>query len=220
MKLLILFILAMLPAAQLRAAPGSGTIVGDGGHGIFCPGEGRNRLLESIEAETLYGFKLDTGLSRTAIEDVSLFNNEIIARLDQLDPDHQDQILKSLVRFLEEPPSVIFVPKVPRPVVEPVEVRIDIADCVVLILARFDHTYAGRGRAQISKFEYAGLPVEDKIALLLHETLHGFFGPQASTLAVRQAVIYLSAPANFRLRNFSTFKRLLETKTAQVTWST
>ena len=56
------------------------------------------------------------------------------------------------------------------------------------------------------------LDPENKLALILHEVFHSWFGHSGSTEATRQAVIFLSAPRKFREQNADLFIQLVDTK--------
>jgi len=59
--------------------------------------------------------------------------------------------------------------------------------------------------------EWDDLSLDDQTGLLLHEMLHDWFGRNTTTLATRQAVVFLVAPGPFRTRNADLFRRLIET---------
>lgn len=215
-----------LTAALLISAPlahAGATKAGDGGHGAVCR-KGKFEkvyLLERLEAEKLYGFNLSFG-AHTSPHPVEGWRNYYFifdafkvarARAGAALMDRSHPFLKILALT-----DRIFIERREQ---EPEQTG-DIGPARIVLPASCRLVQIGRSyergdelHVEFGPRSFDRLGAREQAALVLHEALHRWFGHQENTLAVREAVIYLSSPLEFRQRNREAFVSLVESKRPQ-----
>jgi hypothetical protein len=201
------------------------TGAGDGGTGVFCPG-GRDDMRSSawfenrLETLDLYEsrrmFQSMPKIDRLQLRDNALdINTQVeichilrarefaVQDLEKDFPELRGVFkeaceLTSSVTLGDQLPSVKGIGELMWPIEK---------GCKVVQVA------ARSGSLVILQRDYAEyLPTTDLAALLLHESLHGIFKFQSSSLAVRQLNLIVFAPKYFRERNLDLAREILRTR--------
>ena len=85
------------------------------------------------------------------------------------------------------------------------------AGCKLSQLATYSRSKS-RVVIEVDELKWIQLDLQDKTALVIHELIHDWFRQNKTTLATRQAVIYLTASRSFRERNANLFRQLVTNK--------
>jgi|GEM_PF-2245541 len=212
MKSLLICFLILCATPSARAI-GGGAVVGDGGHGVEC-GSGWYELLDFYEARRLYGVEPDFDgyrysptfnwsaieTARKRVAEIVPVSSDLKAAFDSaiaIDFSNQTSWGNRVDPTTDSGGMVV-----------PLE-----RGCRLVQLARREkrkHGYA----YSFNSDAWDQLDPFDAAALILHEGLHMYFRTEKNTLAIRQFVMFASAPENFRRRNAAAFKTLVETRRA------
>ena len=217
----ILFASLLAFTATVFAADG-GSKAGDGGHGLLCNSKSQSLtiyLLDLFEARFLYRnfdntkwANTDSWITWPNWETQLYFKKTRVLRKarEVLGENHKFlsriQMLTKLDTYSDDLLSVtptkdygIVLATVP-------------SHCSLVQLGRRVLTATGE-KLELNFWYWSLMPPQDRFALLLHESLHGWFsGFDSSTMAVRQAVMYLMASDDFRERNAELFRQVVETR--------
>lgn len=222
----ILFL--VLLSSNARSVEG-GVGVSDGGHGVFC----RNgpirtvQLLDSLEAEKITGWKPNFSTLGSLMRMPSNLVRDVLPDLEAraaraLGAEHP--FISSLRYYLQNDSYAFYrlsyedtdMWRSPLP-------RTDDHGEIAIVIPPSCHVVQLGARkmlgldvkALIDPFYWQLLSQDDKIGLLVHESLHPWFIPESSTRVVRQAFIYLTAPPEFRERNKTAFQELINERREQ-----
>lgn len=213
MKLFVILILA----SQISLA--GGFIIGDGGHFVICHDKVQKNKITQFEMLDIYEARVITGESPFFNFDMMLKRQDYLAEVmrrarNVLGETHPFlQILNSSVRldqdFILNQSDILLTNYINN------SVDIEIPSNCRIDLVAAAYTLNGQ-RLVLVDPQYLDLMSEfDHFTLMLHESLHDWYGPQNSSLAVRQTLWYLTASDRFREQNKGLFQELVKTKRPQ-----
>lgn len=187
-----------------------------GGYILRCHGSLQNQLLDLFEARNAYGFEPSIIDPRSEYRE-DLIEGDTLKALTFAQA-RAGRVLGAKHPFLDVfkirsvRMSLVIIGREPIPANDfgdflyPVPKKCDLVQA-----AEWHRTDAGV-EIRMSYPEWISLGIQDKMALVLHELLHDAFPGNQTTVATRQAVIYLTAPRQFREKNAEAFARLVQTR--------
>lgn len=207
--------LALLLVSGSAFARGGGYSAGDGGHGVQCGSV--VELLDLYEARRLYGFAPDLGNSSMTNWPYYFLTMETARfRFKEAIPltPHMKKLFGRAEELAQTAERVDWVYGAPRtddvgPLLVPLHHGCKISQVANHATLRG----VNDSRIRINQDLWDGMSEVDQAATFLHESFHDYFHGK-TTLAIRQFVMYLTAPREFRERNRRVFARLVTTRGA------
>ncbi|MEK6556247.1 MAG: hypothetical protein AABZ31_13455, partial [Bdellovibrionota bacterium] len=196
---------------------GGASTVGDGGQGIDCDGK---HLLEFYEARNAYGFEPSFGAKfyqdilnnvKTAIHIARKRFQGAYGPNVQVEEGfrlalHIASHIKANMAWISHRKLKLIND------VGPLDVRLP-KGCSIFQAAYFQSRTQLKPRIVFYESVFSEFPNNDISALILHEAFHVIFSKENHNKALRQFIIFLSAPREFREKNKELFKILYDKKT-------
>lgn len=207
MRLTLLWLALLISTPTLAGS----TKAGDGGHALACPKD-RISLLDLQEAETQFGFRpfLEVFYSYR-VTDRAEVSAAVKQRLADFAPESFIRDVVGTIDSIGHNVTFFSSPfrRIPTNDAGTIFTPVHLVGCEIFQIA----VTKGELRSVYIDYVYfAMMEATDQGALLLHEALHHWFGSQPTSLAVRQAVWFITAPYEFRVRNRANFLTLINGK--------